>query len=53
MNNTNLTRLKREFELMKKKPSDYFTAYPIQVNKLYEYNFSLFNSKNSYFNISI
>jgi len=31
MNNTNLTRLKREYDLMKKKPNDNFTAYPIQV----------------------
>jgi len=32
MNNTNLTRLKKEFENMKKKPNENFTAYPIQVN---------------------
>lgn len=32
MNNTNLTRLKREYDLMKKKPNENFTAYPIQVD---------------------
>ena len=34
MNNTNLTRLKREFDIMKKKPNENFTAYPIQVKKI-------------------
>lgn len=33
MNNTSLTRLKRENDLMKKKPNEYFNAYPIQVIK--------------------
>ncbi len=36
MNNTNLTRLKKEYDLMKKKPNENFNAYPIQVNILDE-----------------
>ena len=33
MNNTALVRIKKEYELIKNDPPEYFIAHPIKVNK--------------------